>query len=66
MPYRAHARLLLFRTIYDDDPTPKDMYGARPKGFLSMSKEGRMIALITGEGRVGGVATHNGQPCTSQ
>jgi hypothetical protein len=44
-------KLVSFQTIYDNDPTPKDMYGASPKGYLSMSKDGRMIALITGEGR---------------
>ena len=47
-------KLVSFQTIYADDPTPKDMYGAAPKGVLSMSKEGRMIAIITGEGRKAG------------
>ena len=44
-------KLISFQTIYDNDPTPKDMYGASPKGFLNMSSDGRMIAIITGEGR---------------
>jgi hypothetical protein len=48
--------LVSFQTIYDNDPTPKDMYGPSPKGFLSMSKEGRMIAIITGEARKPGTS----------
>ena len=47
-------KLISFQTIYDNDPTPKDMYGASPKGFLNMSSDGRMIAIITGEGRKAG------------
>jgi hypothetical protein len=41
-------KLVSFQTIYDNDPTPKDMYGPSPKGYLSMSKDGRMIALSEG------------------
>lgn len=53
-------KLVSFQTIYADDPAPKDMYGAAPKGVLSMSKEGRMIAIITGEGRKSGNEAWNG------
>jgi lipocalin-like protein len=48
-------KLVAFQNILDNDP-PKDMFGARPKGVLILTREGRMAAIITAETRKAGVA----------
>ena len=46
-------KLLSFQTILDNEP-PKDIYGARPKGVLILTREGRMAAIVTSETRKAG------------
>ena len=48
-------KLVGFQTILDDAP-PKDIYGARPKGVLILTREGRMAAIVTGETRKAGTS----------
>ncbi len=43
-------KLVAFQTIFDNDP-PKEVYGARPKGILVLTREGRMIAILTAQER---------------
>ncbi len=47
-------KLLAFQTILDND-APKDLYGSAPKGFLVLTREGRMIAILTAQSRQAGV-----------
>ena len=49
-PLIGNWKLTAFQTILDNDP-PKDWNGARPKGFLILTREGRMAAVLTGETR---------------
>jgi hypothetical protein len=52
-PLVGNWKLVAFQVILDDDP-PKDMYGARPKGILILTREGRMATVLTGENRKAG------------
>ena len=47
-------KLVSVQSIFDNDP-PKDMYGARPKGVLILTREGRMVGMITAETRKAGI-----------
>lgn len=47
-------RLVKFQTVFDSDP-PKEVYGEKPKGILVLTKEGRMIAILTAQTRVAGM-----------
>ena len=46
---------MAFQTILDNEP-PKDLYGARPKGVLILTREGRMAAIVTAENRKAGTS----------
>jgi hypothetical protein len=46
-------RLVSFQTIVEGEAS-KDIYGARPKGVLILTREGRMAAIISGENRKAG------------
>jgi hypothetical protein len=48
-------KLLSFQTILDNEP-PTDLYGARPKGVLIFTPEGRMASIVTGENRKAGTS----------
>ena len=52
-PLVGNWKLVSFQQILDDDP-PKDMFGARPKGILILTREGRMATIFTGENRKAG------------
>jgi len=54
-PLIGNWKLVSLQTILDNAP-PKDMLGARPKGVLILTREGRMAAIITAEGRKAGTA----------
>lgn len=54
-PLVGNWKLVAFQNILDNDP-PKDMYGARPKGVLILTREGRMAAIITAENRKAGTS----------
>jgi hypothetical protein len=46
-------KLVAFQMILDNDP-PIELFGARPKGVLILTREGRMVGLITAETRKAG------------
>lgn len=46
-------KLVAFQTIFDNEP-PKEVYGAQPKGILVLTREGRMIAILTAQERQAG------------
>jgi hypothetical protein len=50
---RGDWRLLSFQTVIDGE-TPKDLFGAKPRGYLTLTATGRMLVLVTGETRAGG------------
>ena len=45
-PLVGSWKLVNYKFIFDNDP-PKDQWGARPKGVLVLTREGRMVGLIT-------------------
>ncbi len=47
-------KLVLWQVIVGHEP-PWDIWGARPKGFLILTCEGRSIVLTTAENRRGGI-----------
>ena len=49
-PLVGNWKLVAFQLIFDNDP-PKDQWGARPKGVLILTREGRMVGLVTAETR---------------
>jgi hypothetical protein len=52
-PLVGNWKLIAFQGILDNGP-PNDIYGARPKGVLILTREGRMVAIITAETRNAG------------
>jgi hypothetical protein len=46
-------KLVALQTIVDNEPKT-DIYGVRPKGFMMLTREGRLAAMITGETRKAG------------
>ena len=48
-------KLVASQGILDNDP-PKDTFGARPKGVLILTREGRMATMITSENRKAGIS----------
>ena len=54
-PLVGNWQLVAYQTILDNEP-PKDLYGARPKGVLILTREGRMAAMVTAENRKAGTS----------
>lgn len=52
-PLVGNWKLVTFQFIFDNDP-PKELFGARPKGVVIFTREGRMGGLITAETRKAG------------
>jgi len=48
-------RLISWQVIVDNGP-PQDVFGSHPKGFLILTKEGRLIVLTTAEDRKPGMS----------
>jgi lipocalin-like protein len=44
-------KLLSFETEFQDGSPRRAMYGAHPSGYLILTREGRMMAIVEGEGR---------------
>ena len=44
-------KLLSFQTEFQDGKPPRGMLGEHPSGYLILTKEGRMMAVIEGENR---------------
>ncbi len=54
-PLVGNWKLVAFQVILDNGPA-QDMYGARPKGVLILTREGRMAAIITADSRKAGTS----------
>jgi Lipocalin-like domain len=52
-PLVGNWKLVALQVIFDNDP-PKDQFGARPKGVLILTREGRMVGLNFAETRKAG------------
>jgi hypothetical protein len=48
-------RLISWQVIVDNGP-PQDVFGSHPKGFLILTREGRLIVLTTAEDRKSGMS----------
>jgi Lipocalin-like domain len=44
-------KLVSFQTEFQDGKPPRAMLGEHPSGYLILTKEGRMMSVIEGEGR---------------
>ncbi|MGE0769053.1 MAG: lipocalin-like domain-containing protein [Hyphomicrobiaceae bacterium] len=49
-------KLIAFETVLDDEPAPQHLFGNSPSGFMILTVEGRMIAIITADGRTSGTS----------
>jgi hypothetical protein len=47
-------KLVSWQVIVENEP-PQDVFGAHPKGFLILTREGRSIVVTTAENRRGGM-----------
>ena len=47
-------KLLSQQVIVEGEP-PEEVFGAHPKGYLTVTREGRVMALFTAENRKGGM-----------
>ena len=47
-------KLVSFQSLIDNEP-PKDAMGANPKGYLILTREGRMVTLLTSSSRKPGL-----------
>jgi lipocalin-like protein len=54
-PLIGNWKLVSRHTIVDGVAAPPDLFGLNPKGFLMLTREGRMALIITGENRKGGM-----------
>jgi Lipocalin-like domain len=54
-------RLVSFQVIVENGP-PQNDFGAHPKGFLLLTREGRSIVVTTAEHRVGGMSDSERPP----
>src|SRR5215471_18923070 len=48
-------RLISWQVIVDNGP-PQDVFGSHPKGFLILTREGRLSVLTTAENRQSGMS----------
>jgi Lipocalin-like domain len=55
-PLIGNWRLVSRQTIVDGVAAPPDVFGLDPKGYLILTREGRMALIITGENRKGGMS----------
>ena len=54
-PLIGNWKLVSFQTIVDNE-APQDLYGSQPKGFLILTREGRMTGIVTADNRKGGMS----------
>ena len=47
-------KLISWQVLVDNEP-PQNVFGARPKGFLMLTREGRIMVLTTAENRRAGM-----------
>jgi hypothetical protein len=55
-PLVGNWKLVSLQTIVDGAAAPPDLFGSNPRGYLILTREGRMALIITGENRKGGMA----------
>lgn len=55
-PLLGNWKLVSLRMIVDGAEAPPDVFGSNPKGYLILTREGRMALIITGESRKGGIS----------
>jgi hypothetical protein len=49
-------KLMSRETIVDGAAAPPDLFGSTPRGYLILTREGRMALIITGDNRKGGMS----------
>ena len=54
-PLVGNWKLVSLQTIVDG-AAPPDLFGSNPRGYLILTREGRMALIITGENRKGGMS----------
>lgn len=54
-PLIGNWKLVSIQNIFDYG-LPQEMYGARPKGILILTRDGRMASIVTAENRRAGTA----------
>ena len=54
-PLIGNWKLVSFQTIVDNEAS-QDLYGSQPKGFLILTREGRMMGIVTADNRKGGMS----------
>lgn len=55
-PFIGNWRLMSRQVIVDGASAPPDLFGVNPKGYLILTREGRMALIITGDNRKGGMS----------
>jgi len=55
-PLVGNWKLVSLQTIVDGAAAPPDLFGSNPRGYLSLTREGRMALIITRENRKGGMS----------
>ena len=55
-PLVGNWKLVSLQTIVDGAAAPPDLFGSNPRGYLILTREGRMALIITGENRKGGMS----------
>ena len=48
-------KLVSFQTIVDNE-APQNLYGSQPNGYLMLTREGRMMGIVTADNRKGGMS----------
>lgn len=49
-PLVGNWKIVSLKVVVDGEPR-QDLYGARPKGYLIVTPQGRLISILTGDGR---------------
>jgi hypothetical protein len=55
-PLVGNWKLVSLQMIVEGAVAPPDLFGSNPRGYLILTREGRMALIITGENRKGGMA----------
>ena len=55
-PLVGNWKLVSLQMVVDGAAAPPDLFGLNPRGYLILTREGRMALIITGENRKGGIS----------
>ena len=55
-PLVGNWKLVSLQMVVDGAAAPPDLFGLNPRGYLILTREGRMALIITGENRKGGMS----------